>query len=151
MPHDRCCTPLLPLLPLLFATSCAPCQPLRESQPPPIPRGGVCDVAPEECLTHGPFSPRCLPDDPSCGPEPHRGFDGCYRPDAKRTVVLQFSRNGGNRCRHDGECAIVGCGNACAPFTHYGIVTNCIAPRELEENPDSLCGCVDGHCAFFTQ
>jgi hypothetical protein len=50
-----------------------------------------------------------------------------------------------------GECAIVGCGNTCAPFAYYGVVTNCPAPHELFENPDSLCGCVDGHCAFFIQ
>ena len=150
MTHDVC---RIPLLLVLFMMSCAhtPCQPLAESRRPPAPTGGICDVAPEECLTSGPFSPRCLATDPSCGPEPLRSFTGCYRPEAKRTVVLQLSQDRGNTCRHDGECAIVGCGNTCAPYTYYGILTNCLEPVALEDNPDSLCGCVEGRCAFFVQ
>lgn len=141
----------VPLLLTLCVTDCtrAPCQPLAPRRPPSVPTGGICDVAPEECLTSGPFSPRCSATDPSCGPEPLR--TGCYRPAAKRTVVLQLSRERSNDCLHDGECAIVGCGNTCAPYTYYGLVTECLEPHELGENPDALCGCVDGHCAFFTQ
>jgi hypothetical protein len=138
------------VLQVLIAMSCTPCRSLPKGQRPTRSTEGMCAVVPDASGCY-PDEPRCLASDPNCGPEPPRGFSGCYRSDAKRTVVLEVEMKPlKSGCRHDGDCRIVGCGNSCAHYRALEIVTDCLAYRELEKG-DALCGCVDNRCAFFTQ
>ncbi len=137
-------------LAFLLATSCAPCQSLPKGGTFARTTEGVCAVVPDASGCYS-IEPRCLASDPRCGPEPPRGYVGCYRPSAKRTVVLEVeSKQMKAGCHHDGECRIVGCGNACAHYRASEVETNCLGYRQLDEG-DALCGCVDNRCAFFTQ
>jgi hypothetical protein len=97
--------------------------------------------------------PRCSSNDPECGPEPvERSEAVCYRPLATRERLPPGQGRRGasaNRCSHDGECLIAGCGNACVGYRLAEIETNCIGYDWLDE--DALCGCVEGGCSFFRQ
>jgi hypothetical protein len=144
-------TPWLIAVPyVLIAMGCTPCQTLPKRQRPTASTTGVCAGSPGEPGCY-PIEPRCLSSDPSCGPEPHRDFSSCYRRNAKRTVVLEVEmKEWKSGCKHDGDCRIVGCGNACAHYRASEVETSCLAYRQLEEG-NVLCGCVDSRCAFFTQ
>lgn len=115
--------------------SCAPCQTLPAGQRVEAATG----------------APRCLPSDPSCGPQRMQSYDACYRPRAARTTVLAGETTDATRtCQHDGDCQIAGCGNVCVHYRAADIVTDCMAYRELETG-DVLCGCVSNMCSFFRQ
>lgn len=138
------------------AGACAPCQALTPWRPVPSLTEGICAADPTlpECYA---LEPRCLPDDPGCGPQPtpHSSSRACYRPDRARKAlhpVTQLTEPGSSRsaCQHDGECMIVGCGNACERYEYLAVSTNCLEPFELGRD-DVLCGCVAGHCSFFHQ
>jgi hypothetical protein len=96
--------------------------------------------------------PRCLADDPECGPE---AFDhGCigelgYRPGARRVPITQIRAGAHDDCDHDGECVASGAGPPCNS-------TRKIDPHISYINgldhapPGALCGCIDHACALFS-
>ena len=92
--------------------------------------------------------PRCAADDPACGPLPYEA--ACverthYDPRGKRTIVEGSSTTG--QCKHDGECVVGGCGNACAPAAAIGREGTC---EEHIGWDDVYCGCVKTACVWFT-
>lgn len=123
--------------------SCAePCRPLARHSPP-RDASSLGDDEPR---------PRCDPAEQTCGPEPVGRVDEvCFRPNAERELLPPgtggFSE--ADRCAHDGECVIAGCGNACVGYRRQEIITVCLGYDWLDE--DAFCGCVEGRCAFFSQ
>jgi len=101
-----------------------------------------------------PLDWRCLPDDATCGPLPYNPTtcpDDIYRAGGPRQLVDGPSHGA---CRHDGECAIVGCANACGPARETRSDESACLGGRTHVQPerrviDSLCGCVDGRCAWF--
>lgn len=95
----------------------------------------------------GERGPRCASDDPACGPQP----GGSLAPGRVAPVeplrcpspaaIDSYDRGS---CRHDGECMISGCGNACVQWSL--VPRRSLCPRVPGTD---WCGCVAGRCAWF--
>ncbi len=95
------------------------------------------------------LDPRCASEDPLCGPVPYsRGCLGetNYRANVPRRVVGQDA----SFCENDGDCsADARCDGCNSRFTYLSTL-QC---REFLGSTweDAFCGCVKGHCSWFTQ
>jgi hypothetical protein len=100
---------------------------------------------------HAKPSPRCLPEDPGCGPIPvgHQCLaDVRYLPGRPRTPV--FERLNGGDCAHDGECDSGECDSCFSTRESDRYISgDCFFPSGMK--PNALCGCVAGQCTFFVQ
>ena len=103
-----------------------------------------------------PEGPRCSPTVPTCLPIPYGGDPQLrvgerrlpYDPKAKRRAVKGWtSTDRQDRCQHDGDCVVAGCGNSCVGWKHDVGAGVCLAHAELEE---AYCGCLSGFCGWFT-
>ena len=102
---------------------------------------------------HAKPEPRCLPEDPGCGPIPVAQqciADIQYVPGRPRVPV--FEKLNGGDCAHDGECDSALCGDSC--YSTRGldsdfVIGSCFTFSGMK--PNALCGCVAGQCTFFTQ
>ncbi len=102
--------------------------------------------------------PRCSAASANCLPIPYTRHPQMllgehlqyrYQYGAARTVVDDHRNAAGEeRCKHDGDCVVGGCGNACRAWDSPPQSGICIAYRKLS---DALCGCVSGECQWFTQ
>jgi hypothetical protein len=100
---------------------------------------------------HAKPGPRCLPDDPPCGPIPvgqRCPSDVGYV--AGRTRQTIFEQIDGGPCSHDGECDSGTC-DSCFSTRESDrfIAGDCFAINGMK--PNALCGCVAGQCRFFVQ
>jgi hypothetical protein len=103
-----------------------------------------------------PLDWRCLPGDPTCGPLPYNPTtcpEDIYHAGRPRQPIDGPCRGA---CRHDGECAVVGCAKACGPARETrSDESACVGGgrTHLPERPliDSLCGCVGGRCTWFVE
>lgn len=120
----------------------------------------------------GLLGPRCEASAPSCEPIPYHFttprpderraglFTPPYVPGAERRPVI-FRKHPATgephtdpsslslgTCTHDGECVRMGCGNHCAAWYTPPFAAHCPAYGDLT---DAYCGCLSGHCAWFTQ
>ncbi len=94
-------------------------------------------------LLSGRSGPRCQPGDPQCGPITYQGAR--YVPSRSRTPVYGLR---GGACAHDGDCLLGGCGNECQSWVEPEVESLCIGSSKLS---DAFCGCVAGHCLWFSQ
>jgi hypothetical protein len=145
----------------LALSACEPCTRLprsghshREPQavPASVEHNAICGENPDAAGCNA--TPRCAAADPDCGPVPSRHFDGCYRPGDARQPLFARSSRGRPDCSHDGDCLLIsgGCTFRCVSYALqepvYGSI--CLLESWMERD-DLLCGCVAGHCSWFTQ
>jgi hypothetical protein len=96
-----------------------------------------------------PTPERCSRADPECGPQP--GEPGClgekghrFESHRRRKPVRTPSRFPENRCTHDGDCWIDGCGSLCRSRRERPTVAICV-----NVTLEAFCGCVEGSCEWF--
>lgn len=92
--------------------------------------------------------PRCLPDDPWCGPQPYSR--GCLSESPyRRNEPRQALRFGSGTCEHDGDCSQDSECDSCQSRFEQFFSLSC--ENFLGFPADAYCGCVEHHCGWFTQ
>jgi hypothetical protein len=162
----------LALLPLEGSCASGPCRPLANPKPVPmafhdVGQTDICKIlagtgAGPPCSDpgHPLFPERCLADDPDCGPILVAGNETCFRTKGPRKALYHHNAEATaqQHCTYDGECSLTAlCTRYDQPvFRSY--VDQDQGPRDpfadswggRFANP-TWCGCIEGHCDFFTQ
>jgi hypothetical protein len=96
----------------------------------------------------GALGPRCVEGDEECGPIP---YESGMRYDASRGRELgPLAHYSAGECTHDGECAVMGCGNHCVGWQYFGAHEAGTCEGYSFSEP-VFCGCASGQCGWFTQ
>ncbi len=119
----------------------------------------ACTYGRRQIAATNPFEPntppRCLEQDPSCGPEAFAGSCvgtiGYHRGVHRRPVYPSYSTRPFVRdeCSYDGECVASGWGPACVSVHKIQPDVSYIGGADPEPLQQALCGCVHNACELF--